>query len=367
MVTLHYHEDRMHDGSAPGWRQTIDRHQAALADDLSAQLTSELETGVALAVAAERTRVETEAAQVLSHVREEARLRAETAAAHAAEETRRRLSESLNQTLRRIRQTTAEHESLQLLLEDSAPWAERAVVLLIENNQATVAAWRGVSPDPEEDGAAIPLDAAAAIASCAESRDPVVSLAADGEISPELAAALGGEESGKVYLFPVTARLKTVAMLIAAGAVTPAPIELLCEAAGMKLESFEAPVSAVPSVPLVQIGGGPAPAGEPAAWSKLTPEEQALHLRAQRTARVRVAQMRISEFEALRTGAQAGNIYGALRDSIDRAREEYQRTFSSQSPDMVDYLHLELVRSLAHDDSRLLGRDYPGPVAPRGN
>jgi hypothetical protein len=30
---------------------------------------------------------------------------------------------------------------------------------------------------------------------------------------------------------------------------------------------------------------------------------------------------------------------------------------------MVDYLHLEIVRSLAHDDERLLGAGYPGPMA----
>jgi hypothetical protein len=29
---------------------------------------------------------------------------------------------------------------------------------------------------------------------------------------------------------------------------------------------------------------------------------------------------------------------------------------------MVDYLHLEIVRSLAHDDDRLLGSSYPGPM-----
>jgi hypothetical protein len=29
---------------------------------------------------------------------------------------------------------------------------------------------------------------------------------------------------------------------------------------------------------------------------------------------------------------------------------------------MVDYLHLELVRTLANDDAEALGKDYPGPM-----
>jgi len=30
---------------------------------------------------------------------------------------------------------------------------------------------------------------------------------------------------------------------------------------------------------------------------------------------------------------------------------------------MVDYLHLEIIRSLARENSRLLGGNYPGPIA----
>ena len=331
----------MHEHSAAGWRQTIDRHQAALAGELTSQLDAE----VSLAVAKERTR--------------------------ASDEARRRLAESLNQTLRRIRQTTAEHETLQLLLEESALWAEPMVVLLIENHHARIASWRGAAlRGDEEEAAGIDLGEAAAIASCVESRDPVVALASPAEISPVLAAALDPTGKGKIYLFPITARQNTVALMMAGGDVTPAPLELLCEAAGMKLESFGADVAApeaAPTAALVQIASGSngsAQLEDPAvAWAKLTAEDQALHLRAQRTARVRVAQMRISESEALRRGAQSGDVYGALRPSIDAARAEYRQSYMSQASTMVDYLHLEIVRSLAHQDDRILGPDYPGPIS----
>jgi hypothetical protein len=77
---------------------------------------------------------------------------------------------------------------------------------------------------------------------------------------------------------------------------------------------------------------------------------------------VRIAQIRISESDALRKGAQAGDIYSALRASIDAAREEFGQSYMAQSPTMVDYLHLEIMRSLAHDNNRTLGPDYPGPL-----
>ena len=414
MVTLPYHKGRMQDGSAPRWRQILDRHHIALVDDLTAQLDRELES----AASAERERASNEAsreretltneatrerellknqaAQERERISDEAARERELLEARftqtlsaertrAAEESRLRLSESLNQTLRRIRHTTAEHETLQLLLEDSP--ADRALVLLIENNQARLAAWRNVQLREEDEDRPVDLADAAALASCVETRDPVVALAAPAEISSLLSSAFAsklatapGAAAAKAYLFPITVRQTTVAVMLASGDVTPAPIELLCEAVGMKLESldvalsFSAPQKAVAApAPLVNIAGAhahsekPKPPEDATTWSRLTPEEQALHLRAQRFARVRTAQFRISESDGLRKGTLQSDIYSALRPSIDAARDEYERTFMAHSPTMVDYLHLEIVRSLAHENIRLMGQNYPGPIESYAN
>jgi hypothetical protein len=259
---------------------------------------------------------------------------------------------------------------LQLLADGSAPYAQRAVVLMIENNQARSLSVRGSG----ENEFIFPLEDAPAIGSAIDSKDPVVALASDREISPPLAAALSAAGSqpdpeGKAYLFPVVARQKVVAMLVASGDVVPAPLELLCEAAGMKIEVLvpDAPraLSPVPSPGLVQIAAPsvpPSTTSERRGWDELSPEDQKLHLQAQRTARVRVAEMRLYHADALRNGVFAGNIYAALGSDIDAARTEFLQAFLSKSQTMVDYLHLEILRSLAHDDDRLLGPEYPGPM-----
>jgi hypothetical protein len=163
-----------------------------------------------------------------------------------------------------------------------------------------------------------------------------------------------------------------VALLIATGVHLSAPIELLCEAAGMRLESIGAyrePRAALAAgqpnaAGLVQLGPG-VPASETAAarsWDDLTLEDQKLHLRAQRMARVRVAEMRLYHEDEVRRGVASGDIYGALQAGIDAARDQFLQTFLSSSSTMVDYLHLEILRSLAHDDENLLGQNYPGPM-----
>jgi hypothetical protein len=100
---------------------------------------------------------------------------------------------------------------------------------------------------------------------------------------------------------------------------------------------------------------------EPSAWDTLPAETQRMHLQAQRFARVKVAELRLYHAEAVREGRAKSDLYGTLREELDRLRAEYQKSFMAV-PTMVDYFHLELIRTLAHDDDRLLGTDYPGPL-----
>ena len=344
------------------------RHNAALVDELAGHLDSELEqarTGAA-AAAAEQERLRS-AVEI------------ELAREGAIRDTRLAVAESFNQTLRRIRQVPTEAEALGIVLESTAPYAAKAVVLEVENNQARSAGVRG----SETCEFAFSLDTAAAVASVCETREPLVVLASEKELSPELASALtfdsaGGDSAQKAYLFPVVARHEVIAVLVvsaepATAPLIPSALELLSEAAGMKIEALKSEMSAarekvlkpLSSPELVQIvpPSVPETAGtDRLSWASLSPDDQKLHLQAQRVARVKVAEMRLYHPDELRKGVFESNIYGALNSEIDRARADFLQTFLSKSPTMVDYLHIEILRSLAHEDDGLLGEEYPGPM-----
>ena len=85
-------------------------------------------------------------------------------------------------------------------------------------------------------------------------------------------------------------------------------------------------------------------------------------LKAQRFARVQASQMRLHDGAAVQSGRSSRDLYGALRQRIDDTRTVFHEQFFAACPSMVDYLHLELVRTLAQDDADLLGKDYPGPL-----
>jgi len=98
-------------------------------------------------------------------------------------------------------------------------------------------------------------------------------------------------------------------------------------------------------------------------WDELSQEQRELHMRAQRFARVQVAEMRLFKDDAVKSGRRDANIYLRLRAEIDEARDRYLSQFLDGQPHMRDYLHGELVETLAIDNPQLMGPDYPGPLA----
>ena len=87
------------------------------------------------------------------------------------------------------------------------------------------------------------------------------------------------------------------------------------------------------------------------------------HSTALRFARVRVAEMQLYQASQVRSGRARRDLYSALAPSIDAARKAFQERFLLPLNGIPDYLHQELVRTLAKEDAVLLGPSYPGPQA----
>jgi hypothetical protein len=117
-----------------------------------------------------------------------------------------------------------------------------------------------------------------------------------------------------------------------------------------------------PPAELVRISGvsEPSPRKD---WPDFSQPEQQQHLRAQRFARTQIAEIVLRRMAAVREGRAAADLYGRLREEIDTGRYAFRLQFIETCPSMVDYYHTELVRTLAKENSDLLGPDYPGPLA----
>jgi len=210
----------------------------------------------------------------------------------------------------------------------------------------------------------LPLASAPAFASAVESRDTVVAMRTRGELSDTVAALVGESPVHRSSLFPLTTRDRVPAVLYADSNednLEPAALEMLCSVAAAVLEGVSSNTR-VAAGQLVKLAGAGNPSSRPTTWYALNREEQNLHLRAQRFARVQVAELRLYKAQAVKSGRAERNLYDTLKTEIDAGREAFQKDFLSASDSMVDYFHLELLRTLANEDVALLGPNYPGPM-----
>ncbi len=260
------------------------------------------------------------------------------------EQARRELAAELNLSVRRLRQSAGLDELAATLAETAARFVGGAILFHTANGVA-----KSARLDLE-----IPLTSAAALASAVESRDPVTAVTTAGEVSATLVERLGHAPDGRAHIYPVVVHDRVLALLYAWGDVQAAAVELLAQCAAAIWDQLQPP----PIAELVKIAPAAPAAKAPSAWETLPPGEQRIHLRAQRFARVRVAEMRLREGAAVQAGRSQRNLYAALRTPIDATRAVFRSDFFASCPSMVDYLHLELVSTLANGNAELLGEGY---------
>lgn len=100
--------------------------------------------------------------------------------------------------------------------------------------------------------------------------------------------------------------------------------------------------------------------------STLSPEEQLLHRRANRVAKVSMQDIQMLHPELVAQGREFRDLCQRLRDDIDKARREYDRRFQPILHHPVDYFYHWMVEILGNGDPSLLGEyPYPSPVGKR--
>ena len=132
--------------------------------------------------------------------------------------------------------------------------------------------------------------------------------------------------------------------------------------AARSLPSAPPIVSAVPA--RVQIEPDPVSVEESADLAAefdvnhLSAEEQELHRRANRVAKVSMQDIKMLRPEQVRLGRQNKDICIRLKDDIEKAHREYDRRFKPIMDHPVDYFYRWMVEILADGDASALG-EYP--------
>src|ERR1700693_1588769 len=96
--------------------------------------------------------------------------------------------------------------------------------------------------------------------------------------------------------------------------------------------------------------------------NQLTSEEQELHRRANRVAKVSMQDIKMLRPEQVKQGREHKDICIRLKDDIEKAHREYDRRFKPIMDHPVDYFYRWMVEILAEGDVSALG-DYPYAIA----
>lgn len=284
-----------------------------------------------------------------------------TAAGYAsARAARSEVMSELNQLLRRLRQYQTEGEWTSAILDGAVQFVQQVALFTCLDGVLNLRGQRSLNLAENLSFAAA---TAGAFESVVSSKDTLVALRTPAEVGEALSSP---DLEQRAHIVPILNGPRVVALLFAVGQddLDLNAIELIAGLASTVLErQSNASLHTQIATQTVPITAHPARAASATlpTWANLPEDQRMLHVRAQRFARVKVAEMQLSRPDACHAGRQQGNLYVFLRQEVDKARDTYRRQFII-TPSMVDYLHIELVRTAAGGDEQKLGADYPGQL-----
>jgi len=302
-----------------------------------------------------------------------------------------------------------QREILRALLDHLIRYSGRAALFVMKSGTATGWQGRGFAKGDEDPIKDFALDVTTGLAERGlQSRRGCSGDAS--EMDTRFVAQFGAPADSQVLVLPLVLKEKVAALVYGdggaegVGKMDAAALELLVLIAGAWLEvtslrkhamkeaaaesdSVEKPESAVPvqqaaSLPDPFAGHAPkhaaaAAAGvaaasvtvvaggshegvevPPANGDAQTSEEADLQRKAQRFARLLVDEIKLYNQAKVAEGRKHKDLYDRLKEDIEKSRATYKKRYGNTAAASGDYFNQELIRSLAEDDSSIMGANF---------
>jgi hypothetical protein len=353
--------------------------------------------------------------ELVRRVLEELPQKTGTAIAGASEEGG---SANLLKAIAAIQSGTTQREILRTLLDNAVRYSGRGALFVVKAGAATGWQGRGFDKDGDDTIKDFALNVSTGVPEQAlRSRMPFSGATRD--IDPEFVAKFGAPVDDHVLVLPLLLKEKVAALVYAdagadrGGKLDASAVELLVlatsawlevaslrkqahkeeptDAAGEKTESapppsapahsdpfaahapkhvapdpepvppppavVELPVAVAQAEPVVAAAAAaPAPATD--AFANLSPEDADVHRKAHRFARLLVDEIKLYNQVKVSEGRKNHDLYDRLKEDIEKSRITYQKRYGNTAAGGADYFTQELVRSLAEDDTSIMGANF---------
>jgi hypothetical protein len=138
----------------------------------------------------------------------------------------------------------------------------------------------------------------------------------------------------------------------------PGPVEPTIETSSQQFVEPHVSAESFAQESVVEVPPSETESDEDFDVNRLSSEEQELHRRANRVAKVSMQDIKMLHPEQVRLGRQNKDICIRLKDDIEKAHREYDRRFKPIMDHPVDYFYRWMVEILAEGDAHALG-EYP--------
>ncbi|HVH86027.1 MAG TPA: hypothetical protein VM912_04830 [Terriglobales bacterium] len=277
-----------------------------------------------------------------------------------------------------IQEAHSQADILKVLLEVAARFSARAALFVVRGT--ALAGWqaRGFKDDNIR---GLSIDASKGLAARAIQERAKLSGSAT-EFDLVFVQQRGNPHDSTCMLFPLVVKDKVAAILYCDSGGQPgippdySGVDVLARFACLWLEhesgkkqagsaaepSLEASAS-IPSAPAtlgpVPQTVKPSPVAGPAV-AKVSPEEQEIHDKARRFAKLLVDEIKLYNQSKVAEGKQKRDLYKLLREDIEKSRATYDKRYGGTPAAAARYFDSEVIRILADNDRSLLGSDFPG-------
>jgi hypothetical protein len=273
-------------------------------------------------------------------------------------------SDLLNAAAAAIHESGSQADILRHLLEGEARFAGRVALFVVKGN--AISGWQGIG---FEDNDAIKMlgiqTSSGLVGKAIQARNPAAGAAPDFDAG--FVKSMKAPADGQCLVLPLVVKDKVAAMIYAdAGTVPGGMVDssglqaltrfaaIWLELAALRKAGGSAPTEEV-AQPAVAMAAS-APVSAPHASGT---EEDELHKKARRFAKLLVEEIKLYNQPRVEEGRQHKDLYDRLKVDIEKSRSTYDKRYAESAVASADYFTQELIRILADNDASLMGASFP--------
>jgi hypothetical protein len=265
----------------------------------------------------------------------------------------------LNAAAAAIQESASQAEILRHLLEGAARFAGRVALFVVKGS--TINGWQGIGFEDNDAIKSVNVSSASGLSARAiQGRSPASGSA--NEFDAGFIATVKAPAGNDCLVLPLVVKDKAAAVIYAdsgtAGGeqLDGSGLQALTRFAAIWLE-----LSALRKAGGIPEEAPPAVAMAASASASAAPvsEEDELHKKARRFAKLLVEEIKLYNQPKVEAGRQHRDLYDRLKIDIEKSRATYDKRYAESAVASADYFTQELVRILADNDVSLMGAGFP--------